>query len=169
MQTTRLTALVLILLLATTGFAATKLVKIKNPQAAPDFTLLDIDGKRYRLSDYKGRVVIVSFWASWCPPCVYEMPAMNRAWHKTRRDELMILAVNMGEDEDAIFNFTGKYPVDFPLLLDKKAEIMKQWKVTVLPTTFVVGADGKIHYKAIGGRDWDADSVIKLLLQLKKP
>jgi peroxiredoxin len=122
-----------------------------------------MDGKEYKLSQYRGKVVIINFWTTWCPPCAYEMPALDRMWKKAKKRKLRIevLAINIGQDEDAIFSFLGKFPVDFPLIMDRKGEIVKQWKVIALPTTFVIDKDGYIVYKAIGGRDWDHDDLIK--------
>ena len=137
------------------------LASIANPRKAPDFTLKDMDGKVYKLSQFRGNAVIINFWTSWCPPCAYEMPALNRAWKKTRKMKIKILAINIGENEDQIFSFLGKYPVDFPLIMDRSGNTVKQWKVIALPTTFVVDKNGYIVYRAVGGRDWDHDKLIE--------
>ena len=143
------------------AFAGTQLYKIKQPFMAPDFDLPDVDGKRYRLRDLKGKVLVVNFWTTWCPPCLQEMPAMNRAWKKFDKSKVIILAINVGENEDAIFDFTGKYPVDFPLVMDVTGKIIKKWKVIALPTTFVVNSKGEVVYRVVGGRDWDSDALVK--------
>lgn len=137
------------------------LASIASPRKAPDFTLKDMDGKVYKLSQFRGNAVIINFWTSWCPPCAYEMPALNRAWKKTRKMKIKILAINVGENEDQIFSFLGKYPVDFPLIMDRSGNTVKQWKVIALPTTFVVDKNGYIVYRAVGGRDWDHDKLIQ--------
>ena len=135
---------------------------------APDFSLKDMDGKVYTLSQYRGNAVIINFWTTWCPPCAYEMPALNRAFKKTRKMKIKIFAINIGQDEDAIFSFLGKFPVDFPLIMDKQGTIVKQWKVTALPTTYIIDKDGYIVYQAVGGRDWDHDKLLEKINALTK-
>ncbi|MGD8615130.1 MAG: TlpA disulfide reductase family protein [Gammaproteobacteria bacterium] len=135
--------------------------------AAPDFKLPDIDGATHRLSDYRGKVVIVSFWATWCPPCREEMPSMQRAWKRLKQENTVILAVNVGEDEDTIFTFTADYPMDFPLLMDLDSSVVQRWPVRGLPTTFVVDPQGRIVYRAVGSRDWEDPLILKTLRSLQ--
>ena len=131
------------------------LTQLPDRPQAPDFVLADIDGNQYRLSDYRGQVVIVNFWATWCPPCRAEMPSMQRAWQQLEKEGILMLGINVGEDEDTIFQFTANYPVEFPLLMDQDSRVINQWPVRGLPTTFVMSPEGKITYRAIGGREWD--------------
>jgi peroxiredoxin len=132
-----------------------RLTAIPDRPEAPDFALKDIDGKTHRLSDYRGRPVIVNFWATWCPPCRKEIPSMQRAWETIEQQGIAILAVNVGEDEDTIFAFTANYPMEFPLLMDMDSKVVQEWPVRGLPTTFVVDPRGRLAYRAIGGRAWD--------------
>ena len=129
--------------------------------------LVDVDGKRHRLSDYRGRVVIVNFWATWCPPCRAEMPSMQRAWEQIRDEGIVMLGIDVGEDEDTIFQFTANYPVDFPLLMDLDASVTGAWPVRGMPTTFVVDPEGRIAYRAIGAREWDEPEILEALRALK--
>lgn len=135
---------------------------------APDFKLKGEDGKFYQLSDFKGKVVIINFWATWCPPCRYEMPAMERAWKKLKGKGVVLLAINVGENENAIFEFTGKYPVTFPLLMDQQAEVVKKYKVSGLPTTYIITPEGMVTHRAMGGRLWDHPNLVKKLLDMVK-
>ena len=144
------------------------LTKVAGNPAAPDFNLEDQDGNFIRLSDLKGKIVIVNFWATWCPPCRKEMPSMQRAWEVLEKEGIAMLAVNVGEDSDLIFAFTAEYPVEFPLLMDKTSEVVSKWKVRGLPTTYVVNAAGQIVYQAIGDRDWDAPEILDQIRKLKK-
>ena len=144
------------------------LTRVPGSPAAPDFNLEDQNGNFVKLSDHKGKVVIVNFWATWCPPCRKEMPSMQRAWEVLRADDIEMLAINVGEDSDVIFAFTAEYPVEFPLLMDKTSSVTRQWRVRGLPSTYVVDPDGKIVYQAIGSREWDADTLIKEIQALKK-
>jgi len=141
--------------------------EVPERPAAPDFSIEDMDGVVHTLSAYRGKVVILNFWATWCPPCREEMPAMERAWQMLRREDIVMLAVNVGEDEDSIFEFTASYPVEFPLLLDRESAVIRDWPVRGLLTTFVIDPQGKIVYRAIGGRDWDAPGVLQKIRALK--
>jgi len=138
-----------------------------NDISAPNFVLTDIDGNKHQLTDYRGKVVIINFWATWCPPCREEMPSMQRAWEQLEKEGIMLFAINVGEDEDAIFQFTANYPVEFPLLMDQDSSVINRWPVKGLPTTFVVNVNGKIAYRAIGGRKWDDPKLLAIIKSLK--
>ena len=141
--------------------------EVKDRPLAKEFVLKDIDGKEFRLSQYRGKVVLVNFWATWCPPCREEMPSMDRAYEQLKKSGIIILAINIGEDEDTIFKFTADYPVSFPLLMDQDSSVINQWPVTGLPTTYVVDPNGHIVYRAIGSREWDDEALLKKLNALK--
>jgi peroxiredoxin len=130
--------------------------------------LQDTVGKVHRLSDYRGRPVLINFWATWCPPCRDEIPSMNRAWGKIAKENVAMLAINVGEDADTIFVFTADYPADFPILLDTDGEVIGQWPVKGLPTTYIVDPEGRIAYRAIGGREWDDEQLLDALRALQK-
>ena len=159
--------LTLWLALAATAAAGQGLTEMPGRLAAPGFALKDMDGRLHRLSDYRGQVVIVNFWATWCPPCREEMPSMQRAWEQLRKEGIVMLGINVGEDEDTIFAFTGSYPVDFPLLLDRDSSVIQRWSVMGLPTTFVVDPEGRLRYRAIGGRAWDDPKLLAPVRALK--
>ena len=144
------------------------LYEVKGRPPAPDFTLEDTEGEIHRLSEYRGKVVILNFWATWCPPCRDEMPSMQRAWEGLRERGIEMLAINVGEDEDIIFTFTADYPADYPLLLDREGTVIKEWPVLGLPTTFVIDREGRIAYRAVGGRDWEDPLVVEPLMTLAK-
>ncbi len=136
------------------------LTRLPDPPVAPDFALPDIDGNVFRLSAYRGRVLVINFWATWCPPCREEMPSMQRAWEQLEAEGILMLGINVGEDEDTIFQFFADYPVDFPLLLDRDSRVIGQWAVRGLPTTYVVDPAGRIVYRAIGSREWDDPALL---------
>ena len=143
------------------------LTPLANAPLAPYFKLFDMDGNVYRLSDFRGRVIIVNFWATWCPPCREEMPSMQRAWEQLRDEGILMWGINVGEDEDTIFQFTADYPVDFPLLLDIHSGVTARWPVRGLPTTFVVDPAGRLVYQAIGSREWDDPELLEQVRALK--
>jgi peroxiredoxin len=138
-----------------------------QPQAA-DFTLNDIDDNVHRLSDYRGKVVIVNFWATWCPPCRFELPSMEKLWQAVQKKDVVMLAINIGEDADTIFTFTSDYPVTFPLLMDHDSSVIKQYPVLGIPTSFVIDPKGRIIYRAVGTREWDDKVIIQQILSLIK-
>lgn len=138
-------------------------------EAAPEFDLMDTEGMRHQLSDYRGRVVIVNFWATWCPPCVAEMPSMQRAWEQLEPEGILMLGINTGESKAAIERFDSKYPVDFPLLIDPQSTATDEWPVRGMPTTFVIDTEGNFAYRAVGAREWDAPHLIDAVRALKAP
>ena len=93
---------------------------------------------------------------------------MNRAWHIIKNEGIAMLAINMGEDEDTIFLFSADYPTDFPVLMDQAGEVIEQWPVKGLPTTYVIAPDGRIAYRAIGSREWDDAGLLDKIRALKK-
>jgi peroxiredoxin len=148
------------------GDSPATLHAVADRPMAPEFALADIDGVIHRLSDYRGQVVIVNFWATWCPPCREEMPSMQRAWEQIQDEAMVILAIDVGEDADTIFTFTADYPVEFPLLLDLDSRVIQEWPVRGLPTTFIVDPQGRIAYRAIGTRDWEDPALLETLRAL---
>ena len=141
---------------------------VPQPFPAPEFSLKGEGGKLYRLSDFRGQVVLLNFWATWCPPCRREMPSMERAWKILKDKGVVILAINVGEDEDKVFEFTGQYPVSFPLPLDLDASVVRQYRVTGLPTTYIINPKGLITHRTMGSRDWDQADIIKQLLDMRQ-
>jgi len=144
------------------------MMAVPDKPAAPDFALKDADRKLHRLSEQRGKVVLVNFWATWCPPCRREMPSMQRAWEKLQGGNFEMYAVNVGEDEDTIFGFTFSTGVEltFPILLDRDAHTIKAWPVVALPTSFVIDPQGRIVYRAVGGREWDDPQLLRQIRKL---
>jgi peroxiredoxin len=138
--------------------------------AAPDFTLTDLDGKTQRLSDYRGKVVLINFWATWCPPCRRELPSMQRLWQRLKDKGFAMLALDVGEEEDAIlpFLFSTGVEITFPVLLDKPGQLINAWPVRALPTSFLLDREGRIVYRAVGGREWDDPALIEKIQALLK-
>ena len=139
-----------------------------NGKPAPAFKLLDVDEKTYTLADYKGKPLIVNFWATWCPPCRKEIPSMNRAWSKIKNEGIAMVAINVGESSDEVFSFTAEYPIDFTVLLDQTGSISRTWPINGLPSTFIIDTEGNLVYQAVGGREWDSDEILDVIRKLKK-
>ncbi len=161
----------LTLLLSTSASARSsnqKLTHLELHPVAPEFTLKDIYGKTHTLTDYRGKVVVVNFWATWCPPCVAEMPSMQRASSWLAKHDIPLLAVSVGETRERIQRFHMKTPVTFPLLLDSKSEVMGTWAALTLPTTYILDQQGRVIYLAIGARDWDDPRILESIRALKQ-
>ena len=126
--------------------------------ATPALSLRDLDGKEHKLADYKGKVVVLNFWATWCDPCREEMPAMQRLQERLA-GRLVVLAVDYGEGPPRIKDFLKKVPVRFTVLLDRDTSAATAWKVKVLPTTLVIDPDQKVRYVAVGDVGWDTQAV----------
>lgn len=117
---------------------------------APDFTLTALSGGEVTLSDLKGKVVLVNFWATWCGPCEAEMPAIEARYKLYKESGLEVLAVNLDETEAEIRPFVERLGLTFPILLDPGGVVNEQYRVRGYPTTFIVGRDGIILAQKVG-------------------
>lgn len=134
----------------------------------PSLDLKDMRGVRRKLADYKGKIVLVSFWASWCPPCIKEMPSMNRLYAHLDKKKFEILAVNVGEKKAEIKKFLRQHKVDFPVLLDTEKKAYLDWKVYVVPTNFLIDKNGKLIAGSVGAIDWQSREVVTKIQALIK-
>ena len=140
-----------------------ELTPYKGKVKPEPLTLSDVTGHNFTLNDYKGNVTLVNFWASWCTPCIEEIPSLNRLKTKMQGKSFQLISINYAETPDRIKDFMKKVKVDFPVLLDSDGNISKKWKVVAFPSTFVIGADGKVHYGVNAAIHWDTDKVIQQL------
>ena len=140
-----------------------------GPTEAPAIQLRTLDGQPLALSDLQGKVVVVNFWASWCEPCIDEMPSMQRLREKLAGEAFEILAVNFQEGEPRIRAFLKKVPVAFPIVRDTDGGVARAWKVRIFPSSFVIDADGALRYALVGTIDWANPEVEKTLRALLRP
>lgn len=127
-------------------------------QMAPDFELPQLTGGTVRLSEYRGKTVVLNFWASWCPPCRIEMPFMENYYQEYKGAEnVEILAVNMTELErgsrEKVDEFVAEHELTFPILMDEVSAVMNLYKVMIYPTTYIINAEGKITDKVMVSMD----------------
>lgn len=144
------------------------LTVVKKVIPASNFELQDMDEEKVKLSDYRGKVVLLNFWATWCPPCIREMPSMERLHQQVDAEDFKVIAVNQMEDADQVFAFTGQLEIDptFAILFDSTSEVSREYAVRGLPTTYLIDKEGNIRYRAVGGREFDHAEVIKTIKQL---
>lgn len=128
----------------------------------PAFALDGLDGRRVALAAEPGQVVLVHFFATWCEPCLVEVPALRRLVERSDPKELRILAISVGEVDLRVRNFADRMRVNFPVLLDRDRSVAKAWDIYSLPTTYVLGPDLKPRYVAEREYDWDALGVSDL-------
>jgi thiol-disulfide isomerase/thioredoxin len=167
----------LLMTMVMTAFAADlpalshSLTKQAAKTPAPVLALKDLDGQLHDLASLKGKVVLVNFWATWCPPCRREMPSMDRLARKLAGTPFAVLAVDIGEDADTIHTFISQLDAtpSFPILLDPHARIMQTWKISGLPTTYLIDPQGRIAYSAVGGREFDHPEIERQVRALLKP
>lgn len=155
----------LLALFLAAGLVQAKDLKPYDGAPLPDFTLSDMQSKSHTLSNYKGKVVMLNFWATYCGPCIKEMPSMQRLKDKMAGKPFVILAVDMAEEPANVAAFLDKHDikVDFPLLLDPDGTVVEQWMISAVPTTFILDMTGTIRYALFGGLEWDSPDVVNTL------
>jgi thiol-disulfide isomerase/thioredoxin len=138
--------------LAATGVSAAPDAVLKPwpaRQATPALHLTGLDGKEWNLAQLRGKVVVVNFWASWCGPCVDELPVLN-ALARTKPDQVAVVGVNYKEPLDSIERFSQAHPFAYPVLRDRSGEMFKQWTAGVMPTTILVDRQGRARWRSVG-------------------
>lgn len=142
----------------------------RGNSVAPPLVFDDLGGGRHDLGTYQGEVVLINFWATWCPPCVKELPSLGRLQARFQDRAFRVLSVNVGEPLDTIQAFLNKVPVTFPVLPDPKGISVTTWKVRAFPTTFLLDRQGQIRYGYFGALEWDAPNITeKVVMLLEEP
>jgi thiol-disulfide isomerase/thioredoxin len=142
------------------------LAAVDRPAPAPALKLTGFDGQPYALEDQGGRVVLVNFWATWCRPCVDEIPSLHRLAARFEDAAFAIVTVNVGEDHERVSRFLKQVPVELPLLMDYDAGISKDWMIYVYPSSYLVDHQGNIRYAYLGALEWDSTENIEIIQSL---
>ena len=138
----------------------------KEAVDAPDFSLPDLSGKQIPLKQLRGKLVFLNFFATWCGPCREEMPGMERLYRAHQDKGLVVLAVNLQESAKTIRPFVQSLKLSFPTVMDAEGAVSREYGVRALPVSFLIGRDGKIVWRAIGGRDWENPQARQYFAQL---
>ncbi len=141
---------ILALALLATGCSPNPTQGTKVHSLAPDFQLYNLDGNRVSLSDFRGKPVLINFWATWCPPCRAEMPYIQEIYEEWTNKGLLVLAINIGERSSKVEEFMRSNSLSFAVLLDTKQDVAQRYNITGIPTTFFIDKDGIIQDKVIG-------------------
>lgn len=147
-----------------------RLEKPNTRLVAPDFTLKDLSGKTVSLERLEGKVVFLNFWATWCPPCVVEMPSMEKLHKEFSNDGLVILAINYRETPEQVEAFIKRHKLTFTTILDPDGSVFELYQAWALPVTTIINKRGEIAGRAMGARDWhstDARGFFRQLLAEK--
>ncbi|MGE5849989.1 MAG: peroxiredoxin family protein [Candidatus Methylomirabilota bacterium] len=128
----------------------------KEEVEAPDFTLKDLNSRKVRLADFRGKVVFLNFFATWCVPCRTEMPAMERLHRDFKGKGLVVLAVDIQESARTVRPFMRELQLSFPALLDEDGSVATMYAVRPVPATYLISRDGRIAWRAFGPREWDS-------------
>jgi len=148
-------------------FNLSKQVRIKPGLPMPNFTFPGLDGKMVSLTDFKGKVVFLNIWATWCPPCRDEMPSMERVYQKLKDQDFIILAISIDPSgAEAVTPFVRDYKLSFPILLDKKGKSQNLFGTTGIPESFIIDKHGFLGQKTIGPREWDSPENIEYFQDL---
>lgn len=157
-----------LLFLAPAASAAADL-KLWTGGPTPALALPDLEGRPHRLSDYRGRVVLVNFWATWCAPCRDEMPSIQALKEKLAGKPFTVLAVNLDEPEPRIRKFLSQMKVDFTILRDSEKRAARAWNARILPASYIVGRDGRVRYTLVGEIDWANEHMVARISELLPP
>ncbi len=142
---------------------AAGLSAVSKPAHAADFQLPDATGRMHRLREQRGKVVFLNFWATWCPPCVHEMPMMEQLYQRLRQQPLVMWAVNLQESQEQVVHFMTANSLHFPALLDPDGAVSSLYKVRGLPMTYLINCAGNMVGWAAGPREWTNDATRTLL------
>lgn len=142
-------------------FAASPLKAYTGDNAT--FVTSTLDGTPYDLADHRGEAVLVNFWATWCPPCVEELPSMQQLAELLEEEPFALIIINMGEEPRVVASFVDKLDLDLTVLIDTDGTVTRDWGVFAYPSTFLVDPDGKITHVSYGEADWTDPKIVSII------
>jgi peroxiredoxin len=142
--------------------------EFSSPDGATDFTLSDFQGRPVRLKEYRGKVVMLNFWATWCTPCRSEMPSMEILYQRYKDRGFVVLAVAASEKRPDVKKFMERYRLTFPAPVDGDGTVADRYNIWSLPTTYFINTQGQVIGKVIGGRQWDSKEAMDYVSSLLK-
>ena len=149
------------------NFVAGSIFAAASGPAAPDLKLADVHGKNVSLSEFRGKVVILNFWATWCGPCEAEMPSLNNLYKEFKSKGLVVIAISVDQTEKSVLSFITEKKLAFPVLLDKNKEVyFDSYTVMGLPTTFIIDRSRVLVEKIMGEQEWDSSKMRVKILNL---
>jgi peroxiredoxin len=149
-------------------FKAMGVLRPEIRMEAPAFTLRDVGGEQQSLSAFRGKVILLKLWATWCPNCREEMPSLEKLYEKFKSKGVVVVAVVIDGSVGDVKSLARKMGLTFPILFDVDKKVRRAYEVTALPMTYIIGKDGKISGRLYGNREWegkDPDALIDYLLQ----
>jgi len=150
--------LLVVTMIAYTVLEPAEKKSIRNDQPAPEFQLTDLNGNVVSLSDYRGKTVLMNFWATWCQVCKAEMPHVEKLYEKYKGEDIVILSVNVTSQErnvQLVERYVDKHSLSFPIVLDEAGTVAKQYKVTAFPTTYIIDSAGVIQDRRLGAVSYE--------------
>ena len=142
------------------------LVEMKDRSAAPEFTLLNLAGKKVALKDFRGKLVLLNFWATWCDPCREEMPSMERLYRRFKDRGFVIVGVDVKDRRNDALSFLKELKITFPIVLDPDGQVAVLYGAWGLPATYLIGPKGTALARAWGPADWDSEGAQRLIAEL---
>jgi len=142
------------------------ILAVSQPNSPVEFRLADLNGKKISLSDFRGKIVFINFWATWCGPCRVEMPAMQKLHTRFKDQNFAMVTINLQEPARKVREFVDRYKLTFTVLLDSQGETGSRFGIRALPTTFILDKSGRIMGQALGAREWNSKKAIALFKHL---
>lgn len=167
MRVNKVILAVLLALSISSAWAASNVKKVVGRPLAHDLTFQDMEGNKHKISEYRGKVVVVNYFATWCAPCREEMPSLNKAWAKVKDGNVVMLAISGREKAGAVREFVKEQPIDFMVLLDESGQVFNEWPIVGIPTTLILDKEGRITYRTVGKQNWDDNAMLRPIYLLE--
>ena len=146
-------------------FSAMEIEPLSERVKAPALKLAGLDGIEKTLADYEGKVVLLNFWATWCAPCLREMPDMERLWQKYRDSDFVVVGISNDQSryKKRVATFIRKVNLTFPILLDSNSDVSERYEVAGIPVSFLIARDGTVVARIVGEREWGSAEAFELV------